>query len=76
MAQETNRAELHELHKQLRGYRHEAGTRTVYDWLNYERGELNRKWPALSADELLHAQGEARMLDKLKKLMETDPING
>lgn len=74
MAQETTRAELHELHKQLRSYRHEAGIRTVYDWLKYEREQLNRRWPALAGDELLQAQGQAKALDRLKQMMETDPV--
>ena len=76
MAQETNRAELHELHKHIRSYRHEAGVRSVYDWANYEQGQLNQKWPTLMGDELLQAQGAAKLLDKIKKMLETDPITG
>ena len=54
--------------------RHEAGVQALYGWLLGRQVELNAQWPSATAEELTALQGEAKLVMRLRKLIETGPV--
>lgn len=65
--------ERFELEKNIFGFRHEAGMRAMRDYLLECQMTLNHKWPDQRGEDLAQAQGEAKLLAKLIKMIETGP---
>ncbi|MGH8370861.1 MAG: hypothetical protein ACRESC_07750 [Gammaproteobacteria bacterium] len=63
----------HELIYSVFTSRHEAGVRAMHELLTQRRAMLNQRWPGLSGDDLLAAQGSAREIDKLLRIIEKGP---
>lgn len=69
----TAKQEQQEAEQQVHNNRHSDGVGAAYKWLKLRQGDLNRTWPGKSGDELLQAQGEARLLQKLIRVIEEGP---
>lgn len=54
-------------------YRTEAGVQEVRRWLYARRDGISDNWTEKTGDELLQLQGEARLVKKLIKLIDTGP---
>jgi hypothetical protein len=54
-------------------YRAEAGLQVLKAWLYRERDRVNQSWPNLVAEDLSRAQGEAKCITRLIKLIEIGP---
>lgn len=45
----------------------------MYNLLEFHQRELNRKWPSLSGEDLLKAQGRAQMVAQLMNTLANGP---
>lgn len=68
---ETARQEQHQLESDVYATRHDS--RAMYELLAYHQRELNRRWPSLSGDDLLKAQGKAQMVAQLINTLTNGP---
>lgn len=68
---ETARQEQHQLESEVHATRHES--RAMYNLLEFHQRELNRKWPSLSGEDLLKAQGRAQMVAQLMNTLANGP---
>lgn len=53
--------------------RHEAGLQALREWIMDRQAVINSAWPSKEDAELTRMQGEARLLEKLVKLMDVGP---
>ncbi len=67
----TAHAEKRELMQKVHAARHE-GT-AVYEYLKFRRHEINERWVNLTGDDLTLAQGAAREINKMLKIIEQGP---
>jgi hypothetical protein len=66
-------AERYKLEQQIFSCRTEAGLQKMREWLYDRRDGLNNKWPDLVGDDLASAQGEARAVNKMIKMLDQGP---
>jgi hypothetical protein len=64
--QQAAEQEIHQL-------RHEASTAAIHHWLVLREAELNRNWPDMAGEALTAMQGEARVVLRLKRIIEQGP---
>ena len=53
--------------------RHEAGVQILRDWLVGGQEDINHKWPGLTGEDLVRLQGEARLIERLLKVIDKGP---
>jgi len=65
--------ERHKIELDVFNQRHEGGVRALHSWLNLRRDEVNTKWPSMLGEDLVRLQGEAGLIARLIRLIETGP---
>lgn len=53
--------------------RHEQGLQNLRKWLFDKQAEINTKWMDLAGDDLLKMQGEAKLIQRQLKLIDSGP---
>lgn len=53
--------------------RHEAGIQAMRDWLYARRDRINTEWVGMVGDDLVREQGEARVVNRMIRLIENGP---
>ena len=71
------RDRLRELEQEVHDLRHEAGVGRVFAWICERQTELDRKWyDVTDIADINRMQGEARVLAKLRRVIEGGPVIG
>lgn len=69
----VSKEERYEAEVSVFSSRHEPGVRAVYEWLRLRRDEVNAAWPGMEGTNLSQAQGEAKLIAQLIRLIEQGP---
>ena len=70
---EITKEEQHRNEVTIYQCRTEAGLIAMRNWLLDRQAVINRKWPHAIGEQVTLYQGEARTLEKLRKLLEQGP---
>ncbi len=68
-----SKQEQHGLEIAVFNQRGEAGLVKMREWLYDQQARVNREWPNAIGDEVLKLQGEAKLLQRIVKMLEQGP---
>jgi len=69
----VSKAERYEQETAIFQMRSEGGLQTLRAWLFAHRDATNLKWPDLAGEDLNKAQGEAKLVNRLIKMIDQGP---